>query len=252
MSGTLQVATMLKGTNGLASIQAGAGISFGAGQPTAPGVSVTWAGDLKSEKIQPIGTDPELLEISADITPPGFLHYRNNDEGSNAIKLLTKHALAVLAAPATPTIAPQGTTGATSYSYKVTALDSDGDATNTTRGETLASTAGNTTTGNAALSGANFNRVTWAAVTGATGYRVYGRSGGNYKLLVTVGSGITSYDDTGAATPGVDSPATNTTGYSAFADVKAKNPGLFELATLSVYAKAYPASARLAHALAQR
>lgn len=109
----------------------------------------------------------------------------------------------VLAAPAAPTVAPQGTAGATAYSYKVSAIDANG--------ETVPSAAGATATGNAALSTTNFNRLTWAAVTGATGYKVYGRTSGSWLLIATLGDVLT-YDDTGAVTPAGAAPVANTTG----------------------------------------
>ena len=71
-------------------------------------------------------------------------------------------------------------------SYAVTALNA--------YGETAATVVKNTT-----ILAANTGvKLTWAAVPGATGYRVYGRtaSGGNVPLLATVNSN--SYTDTGA------------------------------------------------------
>jgi hypothetical protein len=110
---------------------------------------------------------------------------------------------ATLGTPTAPTVAPQGTAGATSYSYKITAM-SDG-------GETVGSTAGTTATGNATLSAGNFNRVTWAAVTGATAYRIYGRIGASEGLLGIVFAGATlQFDDIGAVTPGVVPPVSGT------------------------------------------
>lgn len=114
--------------------------------------------------------------------------------------------VAGLSAPTAPTVTPQGTTGAASYSYKITALNA--------RGETIASAAGTTATGNATLSTANFNRVTWTSVGGSTGYRIYGRVGGSEALVGQVGAGVLQFDDTGLATPltTIPAPTTNTTG----------------------------------------
>src|SRR6266545_1808636 len=64
----------------------------------------------------------------------------------------------------TPTVTVVGAAGTTAYSYKITALSG--------AGETTVGTAGTTATGNATLDGTNYNRVSWTAVTGATGYRV--------------------------------------------------------------------------------
>lgn len=97
--------------------------------------------------------------------------------------------------PGTPTVTPQGAAGATTYRYRVSAVDAYGV-------ESLASTGGQTTTGNATLNGTNFNRVTWSAVTGAVSYNVYGRSGADGTHL-QMATGITAlqFDDTGAVTP---------------------------------------------------
>jgi hypothetical protein len=100
-----------------------------------------------------------------------------------------------VAAPATPTATPQGAAGTTTYRYRVAAIDAEG-------GEGVATAGFQTTTGNATLNGTDFVRLSWTAVSGATGYRVYGRSGadGTLQLMATLGA-VTQYDDTGAATP---------------------------------------------------
>jgi hypothetical protein len=99
--------------------------------------------------------------------------------------------LTALANVSTPTITPQGTTGATTYGYKIVATNGSG--------VTAASTEGTTATGNATLSSSNFNRISWTAVTGATGYTVYRTTGGATQGLIstiTLGSTVT-LDDTG-------------------------------------------------------
>lgn len=119
-----------------------------------------------------------------------------------------------LAALPTPTGAPivnvRGTTGATTWTYTVTAV--------TPNGETPASPTGTTTTGNATLTGSNFNRIMWPAVPGATSYNIYRTvAGGTPSSTGKIGSfDIYSstqqqFDDTGLAGSGT-SPTTNTTG----------------------------------------
>lgn len=98
-----------------------------------------------------------------------------------------------------------GSTGATTYGYRVSAINSVG--------ETLASSTVTTTTGNASLTGSNYNRISWTRVIGATGYKVYGRTSGAELLMATVTT-ANHYDDTGAVTPSGALPTTNTTGYS--------------------------------------
>jgi len=106
----------------------------------------------------------------------------------------------------TPTVTPQGTTGATTYSYKIVATQGGG--------WTAASVAGTTTTGNATLDGTNFNRITWTGISGATGYHVYRTVGGATQgkiSTITIGTTVT-LDDTGLAGDSATAPTGNTTG----------------------------------------
>jgi hypothetical protein len=109
-----------------------------------------------------------------------------------------------LSAP-TVSVTNIGVTGATTYGYRVSAINSVG--------ETLASSTVTTTTGNAALTGSNFNRISWTRVLGATGYKVYGRTASSELLMATLTT-ANHYDDTGAVSPSGALPSTNTTGYS--------------------------------------
>lgn len=93
-----------------------------------------------------------------------------------------------------------GTLAAGTYSYRVSALDGAG-------GETLASTA----TTQATTGSTSTVTVNWNAVTGATGYKVYGRTAGAELLIATVGA-TTTYTDTGSVTPAGALPVSNTTG----------------------------------------
>ena len=102
------------------------------------------------------------------------------------------------------TVANVGTTGAVTYGYRVSALNSVG--------ETLACSTVTTATGNASLTTSNFNRISWTRVSGATSYKVYGRTSGSELLMATV-TGV-HYDDVGTATPSGALPTANTTGYS--------------------------------------
>lgn len=116
---------------------------------------------------------------------------------------LTADKAPIIASPGTPTVTPQGVSGATTYSYKITALDGEG--------ETISSNAGQTTTGNATLSASNFNRLTWSAVTGATRYHVYGRTSGAWTIIAATTSA--TYDDVGSGPFGVAPPSA---GFSTF------------------------------------
>ena len=95
-----------------------------------------------------------------------------------------------LTAPAAPTVTPTGAAGTTTYQYQIVALDGNG-------GCTTAGTAGTTATGNATLDATNYNVVSWAAVSGAAGYAVYGRTSGSMVLLGLATS--TTFSDAGAA-----------------------------------------------------
>jgi len=109
-----------------------------------------------------------------------------------------------LSTPSSVAVAPVGTAGSTTYGYRISAINDNG--------QTLASATTTTTTGNATLSSTNYNRVSWGAVAGATGYKVYGRTSGSELLMATVDSPVLMYKDTNANTPSGALPTTNTTG----------------------------------------
>jgi hypothetical protein len=98
-----------------------------------------------------------------------------------------------LTTPTGVTVTRIGTAGSTTYGYRVSAVDG--------RGETLASSTVQITTGNATLTGGNFNRVTWNAVTNAVSYKVYGRTSGSELFMQTIAAGTLQFDDTGTVTP---------------------------------------------------
>lgn len=114
----------------------------------------------------------------------------------------------VIATPAAPTATPAttgGTLPAGGHRYVVTAINSYGET--TASPNTLATTTG--ATGRVSLS--------WTAITGATGYRIYraatnAGAGGPYMLLTTVlGQATTTYSDTGLATSASQPPTVNST-----------------------------------------
>ncbi len=80
-----------------------------------------------------------------------------------------------LAAPGSPVATPTPSTGAISYSYKITAVGANGIE------EGPASAAANTT--NAQLSSTVYNTITFAAVTGAVRYNIYKQSNGLYGFI---------------------------------------------------------------------
>jgi hypothetical protein len=107
-----------------------------------------------------------------------------------------------ISAPTGVTVAPQGTTGSTTYDYVVTAV-------NASEEESLASTSGQTTTGNATLSATNYNKVTWTAASGAVYYNVYRKKDGIWAYIGKSGTDL-EFHDVGEKTPNVDeTPATS-------------------------------------------
>lgn len=125
--------------------------------------------------------------------------YRHTDGHTMAAEIVSTSALGV---PTGVVVAPQGTTGAATYGYRVTALGGGGESTGATEGTTA--------TGNATLSGANFNRVTWNAVTGASGYAIFRTTGGGTQGRIgSVAAGVLTFDDTGLTASGAV-PGSNT------------------------------------------
>lgn len=86
-----------------------------------------------------------------------------------------------------------GTAGTTSYSYRISAFNDNG--------ETLASNTVTIATGNANLDATNYTRTSWTAVTGATGYNIFGRknSGLRETYLTTVYTNL--FEDKGEFDP---------------------------------------------------
>lgn len=109
-------------------------------------------------------------------------------------------ALATPVNAAFATATTGGTLAAATYYYRVSALDGRG-------GETLASAE----TSQVTTGATSTVTVNWDAVSGATGYKVYGRTTGAELLIATVGA-VTTYTDTGSITPAGALPSANTTG----------------------------------------
>lgn len=107
-----------------------------------------------------------------------------------------------LAAPVanTPTTSTTGgTLAAATYYYVVTALNS--------AGQTLASNEVSVTTTGTTSS----NTITWSAVPGATGYRVYRGTAAAGENVYYAPGNVTTYTDTNASSTGGTPPGSNTT-----------------------------------------
>lgn len=120
----------------------------------------------------------------------------------------------LLANVAAPTAAPQGVTGAVTYTYVVVAVNENGK-------KALASAVGTTAVGNADLGSGNvdgsrnFNLVTWTDVAEAERYEIFRTvSGGTSSSLGKIGEamqGVQSFDDNGKMGDGTTASAANGT-----------------------------------------
>jgi hypothetical protein len=112
-----------------------------------------------------------------------------------------------LGTPGTPTVTPQGLSGATTWSYRIVAKLADGTG-------TAGSFPGSTTSGEDTLDTNNYNNLAWLVVPGAVSYDVYrivaGFSPNTLGKIANVASA--SYSDKGAAGDGATVPNQNTTG----------------------------------------
>lgn len=128
-----------------------------------------------------------------------LIQARDNVYGFNGTDNLFVYngtAITTYTALTTPTglgVTATGTTGSTKYSYRVSAFNA--------QGETLACTAVQITNGNATLSTTNYNALAWTAVSGATGYNIWGRepTGLGETYLDTVYTN--AYSDKGQSDP---------------------------------------------------
>lgn len=137
----------------------------------------------------------------ADATKPEWADRAN--AGGGAYSGSWVREITPLATPVNATFtAGAGTLTTGTYYYRVSALKVDR--------ETLASTETSL-----AITGPAGVNVNWGVVTGATGYRIYGRSTGAELLLATVGA-VTTWLDNGSLTPSGALPAANTTGFNGF------------------------------------
>lgn len=110
-----------------------------------------------------------------------------------------------LATPGSITVTPTGTTGATTYTYKLVARLADGTTTE-------AGAASTTAAGHATLSAINYNALSWAAVSGAASYDVYRTVGGATQGKIASATTALSLNDTGLAGGGETAPSTDRTG----------------------------------------
>lgn len=146
------------------------------------------------------------LSGASGVTVGGVAATSFKVENDSTIRCNTPAAVGALSAPvqaALATAATGGTLAAGTYNYVVTAINA--------QGETIASNERSIVTTGATSTAT----VSWAAVTGATGYRIYRRGAtGGYGATSRVASvgAVTSYADTGAALTAGTPPTVNGTG----------------------------------------
>lgn len=110
-----------------------------------------------------------------------------------------------IGSPSGLTVTPTGTTGSTTYKYRVTAV--------TESGETIPCSEVTSTSGNATLSETNYNALSWTEVDDATSYNVYRTYGGTTTGLIGTPTD-TTLNDTGLAGDSENVPTEDTTGYA--------------------------------------
>jgi len=120
-------------------------------------------------------------------------------EGQLSFTTTEQEARFSLAAPSVTLTVEGGGSGDTAYSYVVTTI--------TASGESAASAVAATAVGNTSLTGTYYNKLTWAAVSGATGYNVYrvvaSGTPSTLGFVATVAQAASpSYNDVGGAASG--------------------------------------------------
>lgn len=169
--------------NGLSSSGAGCWLRASYAGPSGGGNSATWMHTSDAHS----GANAETVTISA---------FGDGDQ-----KLLSVQDPVVPRPTLSSAIgsASGGSLSGATYFYRLTATTATGET--TTSGEISATTSG--PNGSVTLS--------WSAANGATGYRIYrSTTSGGETLLVSVAN-VTTYTDTGSATPGSALPPTSNT-----------------------------------------
>lgn len=158
---------------------------------TTPGyarVAVAWDAATGTPVFVDNTSDLTIGPVTADSPPAGFAFLTDASTGNSiAAPVLTLS-----------TTASGGTFAAGTYYWKITAINS--------RGETVGS--------NEISKALTLNQqqtMTWAAISGATGYKVYrGTVAGSENILVATLGAVTTYTDTGIAGTAGTVPTVNT------------------------------------------
>jgi len=159
----------------------------------------------QNEKAWAVG-DSTLYELTAD---GGVVPRSMTVIPSPAAPTITVSPLSLpLDTPLEPVVTHGGSLGSTTYGYKITATN--------IHGETTGSVEGVSKFGFSVLSGVNWNIVSWSAVPGAEGYKVYRTKGGGTppQMIATLASTTLVLNDIGQPGDYGPPPSTNTTGSS--------------------------------------
>lgn len=177
-------------------------ISFGGGSLTFDGDSLNSSVALQAPRFEAVA-DAKLTLGGASVTgqDAGFTwDYPGTIPGVTTYGVNSQQ----LSTPVNSTFsATTGTLDDGTYCYRVAALDVNS-------GYTLAST--ETCLAVSGGAGSNGVTVTWGKVTGATGYRIYGRLTGAELLMATVSAPALTWTDDGSLTPSGSLPGANITG----------------------------------------
>lgn len=185
-------------------------VRFEPGGTTAGGFGVVSYGSVECVQQRKSGTTPSLMMRqflnTAYTTDKDLENWRNDFPG----KLNTwggPFHVKYLPTPSGGSATPTGS-GATTYSYKLTALTRDGETE-----PSAAFTCVNGVLG----TGGRLNTLQWQPRIGAHAYRIYGRTSGTWELLKTLDDtelfdGFPTWIDDGSLTPAGSPPTKNGTG----------------------------------------
>lgn len=148
-----------------------------------------------------------FMESSPSYTPSLLKDTNSFALPANYMEMLYLALTDQLPSPVITLSSAAGTLAASTYYYRVTATNANG--------ETLGSDEKSII-----LSGTGGVKIDWTAITDAAGYKVYGRSTGAELLIATISSGATiTYTDSGSLTPSGSMPVFNTSGKNRYGGV---------------------------------
>ncbi|MFC1623920.1 hypothetical protein ACFL28_01185 [Candidatus Omnitrophota bacterium] len=151
-------------------------------------------------RLQDVNTGNTYFKSSGNIGIGTTNPSQKLEVGGNLLLAGGNLTLSKLTTPTGLAVYGSGATGSTTYGYKVSAVNAGG--------ETLACDTVERTDGPASLDGTDRNRLGWTHVSGATDYKIYGRTSGSELYMAT-----TKYDmwwDDGGDTPSGAIPESNT------------------------------------------